>query len=294
MVSFLTSFFSNGLRKSTNQSTVSASQSQRDMTEADEAMLLNTIDFSVLTSEKNMKVLSRYTLESRERFARRTNSMVVYLPQEAHCVQRLEEEAALNAAPKGHELKGLNGLNIGCGNRRINEYITPVDIMRESQLGVDSGEHHAFLKDAILANPEDLPFKPESLDYIVALHMLEHVANPIEIVVYWGTLLKPGGGIGLVLPDFRYTWNACNDPSQFGHKWNTSADIFRELYSLHLAHLFQLECIATLRHKISFDVVLRKPGNFQSFKISNATSQHSGAELAQRGHMIGSSFDQNR
>ena len=260
---------------------------QRDITEEDEAFLRKNLNFSFMADAENIRLMSRFTAKSREEFARKTNSMVLYLPDEARLIKRLEEEAVLRAIPAGYELKALNGINVGCGDRRISDYIIPIDIMRESQLGGASGEHHAFLRDAVLANPEDLPFKPESLDYIVALHMLEHVANPIEILRYWGTLLKPGGGIGLILPNHEYTWDARGDVSQFGHKWNTNAQIFRRLYERDIKDLFMLESLDTLPHKISFDVILRKPGEFRPFKISNATSMYSGAELARMGVMVG-------
>ncbi|NTE88163.1 hypothetical protein A6U92_25415 [Agrobacterium rubi] len=257
---------------------------QREMTPEDEEFLRNNLNLSFMADARNIKMMSRFTPQSREEFARKTGSLVLYPPDEAAIIKDLEEKAALRAAPLGYELKQLNGINVGCGDRRISEYLTPVDIMREDQ--DSSGAHHAFLKDAILANPENLPFKPESIDYVVALHMLEHVANPVDVLLHWETVLKPGGGIGLVLPDYEYTWNAAGDQSQFGHKWNASAKIFQRIYEMHLHEKFELEVINTLEHKISFDVVLRKRGDFQPFKISNATSANSGAELAQMGLMV--------
>jgi SAM-dependent methyltransferase len=259
---------------------------QRGMDQKDEEFLQEHLDFSHMAAADNVKMMSRFTAKSREEFALKTKSLVLYTPDEAAIIKNLEEMAALRAAPQGYELKVLNGINIGCGNRRINEYLVPIDIMRENLEDQASGAHHAFLKEAILANPDDLPFKQESLDYIVALHMLEHISNPMEILRYWGTMLKPGGGIGLILPNYEYTWNAVGDHSQFGHKWNTNAAIFRRLYERHLEDHFELEEIGTLPHKISFDVVLRKPGIFQSFAISNTTSKYSGAELARMGTMV--------
>jgi SAM-dependent methyltransferase len=257
---------------------------QREMTPEDEEFLKTHLDFSYMVATENIRIMSRFTAKSREQFALKTRSLVLYTPDEAGLIKGLEEEAALQAIPHGYQLKELNGINIGCGDRRISEYLTPIDIMREAQ--DVSGEHHAFLNDAILANPEDLPFKSQSLDYIVALHMLEHVSNPMDILLYWGTLLKPGGGIGLILPNYEYTWNAAGDTSKFGHKWNTNAVIFRKLFDRHLKNDFVLERIETISHKISFDVVLRKPGKFRPFTISNGTSGSSGAELAKTGRMV--------
>lgn len=258
---------------------------QRDITQTDEEILKKNIDFKNIASRNNIRLMSRFTIEAREEFARRTKSFVLYMPKEADRVRKLEEEAVLGATPHGYDPKDLNGINIGCGDRRISGYLTPVDIMREDPSSDATGAHHAFLKDAILANPENLPFKPESIDYIVALHMLEHVSNPMEILAYWATLLKPGGGIGLILPNYEYTWDATGDHSRFGHKWNSSAAIFRRLHEGRLKDILELERIDTLKYKISFDVVLRKPGKFSPFAISNVTNAYSGAELALSGSM---------
>jgi SAM-dependent methyltransferase len=261
------------------------------MTGTDEDHLKKNLNFSVATAPENVNLVKRYTVRSREEFARKTRSMVLYLPDEVRRIKQLEEEAVLKAAPKGYELKLLNGLNIGCGDRRVKECITPVDIMREGLYGQESGEHNAFLENAILANPEDLPFKESSLDYIIALHMLEHVSNPMQILDYWGSLLKPGGGIGLILPNHEYTWDAREDTSLFGHKWNTNAPTFRKLFTQDLSERLILEDIDSLPFKISFDVVLRKPGTFEPFRLSNKTSMHSGAELARMGSMVSEYVD---
>lgn len=258
---------------------------QDEMTEVDYIHLMENLNFHHMNCAENMVLLRRFSTKCREEFAFRSKSLVVYMPEEAGIIIKEEEEAALRAVPRGFSLEQLNGINIGCGDRRISEYLTPVDLMRKGDDTV-SGSHHAFLKDAILANPEDLPFRESSVDYIVALHMLEHVANPVEVLKHWSAVLKPGGGVGLVLPNFEYTWNAKGDHSQFGHKWNTSAEIFQRLYEEHLKNDFILERIGTLSCKISFDVVLRKPGEFKPFKISNVTSPKSGAELSRLGAMV--------
>lgn len=259
---------------------------KRDITLADKMILLERLNFADMAAPENMALMAPFSAESRERFAYDTKSMVYYLPDEVVLIRSLEEAAAMRAAPQSAELKELNGLNIGCGDRKINEYLMPVDIMREAAGSAETGQHHAFLSNALLANPEDLPFKAESIDFIVALHMLEHVSNPSDILLYWGTLLKPGGGIGLILPDFEYTWDAKGDFSAFGHKWNSSASNFRKLFDRDLSDVFVVEKLGTLPFRISFDVVLRKPGNFSPFLISNATSQSSGAELSRLGAMV--------
>ena len=53
----------------------------------------------------------------------------------------------------------------------------------------------------------NLPFLDESLDYIVASHVLEHSANPIAALGEWYRALKPGGIAYVIVPDKRYTWD---------------------------------------------------------------------------------------
>lgn len=252
---------------------------QVEMTAEDEAYLLNETDFGDILAPENISRFQKFTKKSRENFAFKTATMVVYLPEEAVELSQLEEAAVLNAAPIGYPLEDLNGLNIGCGDREVHPHLIPVDIMRRAHEAQSSGMHHAFIDHALLANPETLPFKEESIDYIVALHMLEHVQNPIEILRLWEKVLKPGGGIGLILPDCRYTWSAEKDPNKFGHKWDPTPSVFMDLYETYLKDIFKIEQIATLPYKLSFDIVLRKPGVFSHFQISDVTTEMSGQEL---------------
>lgn len=52
-----------------------------------------------------------------------------------------------------------------------------------------------------------LPFKDNSLDYVVASHVIEHIANPIAAFAEWYRVLRPGGLIYMVVPDRRYTFD---------------------------------------------------------------------------------------
>lgn len=213
--------------------------------------------------------LHSLSLEERERLSFETGTRVVYLGDEVPRCQEAEESAALAAAPPGYALSALNGLNIGCGNRLISPFLTPLDISRE---GLDGG-HAVATFGAILCAPDNLPFKQGAIDYIVALHMLEHVADPIGILRYWLSLLKPGGGIGVVLPDWRYAWDARKDHSPFGHKWNSTAEILRQGWQRHLTDCCVLEQIGTIPFKGSFDAVFRKPGKFEPFNSASVARQ---------------------
>ncbi len=52
-----------------------------------------------------------------------------------------------------------------------------------------------------------LPFRDNSLDYVVSCHVLEHVANPVAALAEWYRVLRPGGIIYMVVPDRRFTFD---------------------------------------------------------------------------------------
>jgi 2-polyprenyl-3-methyl-5-hydroxy-6-metoxy-1,4-benzoquinol methylase len=230
-----------------------------------------------IASPHNISVLSGLTWYEREEFARMTGTMVLYVGDEVAQVKSAEEAAALRAAPYGYDLKDLNGLNIGCGDRVISNYIQPVDVMRRS-IGDQSsaGVHHALTEHALLSLPDQLPYAPESIDFIVALHMLEHVEDPVGIVDHWLNILKPGGGIGLVLPHWKYTWDSRKDGAPFGHKWNPTPALLRDLFARHWSSKSDLISVESYPFKISFDVVLRKHGKFEPFQVPSFNQFKSG------------------
>ncbi len=55
---------------------------------------------------------------------------------------------------------------------------------------------HQFITEA-----SNLPMVAgETYDFVLSSHMLEHSANPLRVLGEWRRLLKPGGGLVLVLP----------------------------------------------------------------------------------------------
>jgi SAM-dependent methyltransferase len=229
-----------------------------------------------ICSPNNVALLSHFSYEEREKFAYETGTLVLYLGDEVTAVKKAEENAVLCACPKGFLPEKLNGLNIGAGNRTISPYLTPIDIMRAAS-SVD-GEHHAFTSGSLLSLPDNLPFKNESIDYIVALHMLEHVENPVEVIQHWLNIIKPGGGLGIIVPDWRYTWDARNDNHALGHKWNPTPLLIVQMYEQYWSKLAKLESLNTYDFKISFDFVLRKEGEFIPFLIPKIDDILSGAK----------------
>ena len=139
------------------------------------------------------------------------------------------------------------------------------------------------LKPVLKGWAHDLPFKNSSIDCIVAFHILEHVPNPVDVVLQWLNMLKPGGGIGIVVPDWRYTWDARNDNNIWSHRWNPTPKLLEKLFNDHWSKVAWLEHFNTLKWKLSFDVILIKYGDFVPFRFEDGEKVLTGKELWETG-----------
>jgi SAM-dependent methyltransferase len=62
-----------------------------------------------------------------------------------------------------------------------------------------------------------LPFFDHTLDYVIASHVLEHVANPVAALAEFHRVVRPGGLLYLVVPDRRRTWEHRRRPTPIDH-----------------------------------------------------------------------------
>jgi SAM-dependent methyltransferase len=180
--------------------------------------------------------------------------------------------------PPGYAIEQLNGLNVGCGDRSVHSTLLGIDAHRGTwSMG---GGAASFTSLAHLRGwAGDLPFKPSSMDFIVALHVLEHEPDPVATMLHWLDVVKPGGGVGIVVPDWRYTWDARTDRHPWSHRWNPTPDRLRSLHARHWSAVATLEHIGTIPYKLSFDVVLRKHGPFAAFDARSLERRPTGYEL---------------
>jgi SAM-dependent methyltransferase len=56
-----------------------------------------------------------------------------------------------------------------------------------------------------------------SLDFIIACHVIEHVANPVKAIIDSLNVLKPGGKIVLIVPDMRKTFDRDRKLTEISH-----------------------------------------------------------------------------
>ena len=88
---------------------------------------------------------------------------------------------------------GLKVLDIGCGNLKTYPHAIGVDIVPKHEI-IDqlSGESES-VADIAADVSKPLPLENESIDVVVARHILEHMIDPIEAIRFWSNPLKKGG-----------------------------------------------------------------------------------------------------
>ncbi|MGG5208985.1 class I SAM-dependent methyltransferase [Chryseobacterium sp. MIQD13] len=87
------------------------------------------------------------------------------------------------------EIKGKNlvALNLGSGSSDLGEEFLNVDLLPYESVDV-------------ICDIENIPFKDNSVDYIINIAVLEHVPNPQKVISEIHRILKPGGKIYCFIP----------------------------------------------------------------------------------------------
>jgi SAM-dependent methyltransferase len=125
----------------------------------------------------------------------RAGEIPVSVPAQ-HCSKLLQEKLSGPQHP--------TGLVIGCGNGNEVAYLAgSLAGARVVGFDVEAKFSAAALKRGGLlrADVKRLPFRPESFDFAVAIHSLEHVGNPLEAMAEIARVMRPGGWFYLGVPN---------------------------------------------------------------------------------------------
>ena len=84
----------------------------------------------------------------------------------------------------------------------------------------DLAKHYSELKTSIfgpdvIADGESLPLR--ELDFIIASHVLEHLASPLKALRSWYDALREGGCLLLKVPDKRFTFDHKRERTRLTH-----------------------------------------------------------------------------
>jgi SAM-dependent methyltransferase len=103
-------------------------------------------------------------------------------------------------------------------------------------------------------------------DFVLSCHNLEHISNPVRALKEWMRVVRPGGAIVILLPDYRHTFDHRRTP--------TSVDHMLEDYELQRdeTDLTHLEEILEL-HDLSRDLAAGSKEQFRERSLQNASNR---------------------
>jgi ubiquinone/menaquinone biosynthesis C-methylase UbiE len=160
------------------------------------------------------------------------------------------------------------GIDVGCGAVKTHPNAIGVDIIAPGDMGTLASQKGQVSQADVEASGDNLHiFGDGELDYVIARHNLEHYVDPLKTLLEWRRVLKPGGVIGLVLPDDDEFDTLRADPTHL-HVFTKSS--FRNL--IRLIDGLELAAIGTSRHKWSFYAIVEKvePGGKPKYEYAKA------------------------
>lgn len=124
-----------------------------------------------------------------------------------------ESENALRIELASRYLKG-NGIEIGALHSPLKipveakvQYLDRMSAAKLKQTYPELAECELVEVDIIDDGETVSSILDNSLDFIIANHMIEHCQNPIFSIENWLRVLKPGGTLYIAVPDKRYTFD---------------------------------------------------------------------------------------
>jgi SAM-dependent methyltransferase len=105
-----------------------------------------------------------------------------------------------------------------------------------------------------------------SYDFVLSSHNLEHFANPVKALREWQRVVRPGGGLILVLPNYTKTFDHRRTPTPVSHMLE---DFDRNTQEDDLTHVPDI-----LRaHDLTMDLAAGSPEEFHARSLNNFTNR---------------------
>jgi len=122
--------------------------------------------------------------------------------------------------------RGDRLLDIGCGSGNAMTYFT--ENIGCIAKGIEKRKEYVSLaknpQDIIVSNAESLPFKDNSFDKAVIIHVIGHIDDPIKALIEARRVIKGGGKLGIITPNkyFIFAMKPLNWIGIIKHKPDTT------------------------------------------------------------------------
>ena len=98
-------------------------------------------------------------------------------------------------------LENLHGIEIGASTQNSFALKRSVNVdFSDEQGGLWQDKNCEPATVNIVAFGDDLPFKDNTLDYVLTSHVIEHFFDPVKALREWHRVIKPGGYIFIIAP----------------------------------------------------------------------------------------------
>ena len=98
-------------------------------------------------------------------------------------------------------LENLHGIEIGASTQNSFFLKRSINVdFSDEQGGLWQDKNCEPATVNIVAFGDDLPFKDNTLDYVLTSHVIEHFFDPVKALREWHRIIKPGGFIFIIAP----------------------------------------------------------------------------------------------
>jgi len=143
-----------------------------------------------------------------------------------------------------------NGIDVGCGYQKIGACVGIDQVPWGNSCNAKGNLSQADWSFDIT----DLPIKSNTLDFVFASHVLEHIEVPQKAIAEWMRVLKPGGYLVMLIPHIDH----CIPPIAIAKGLKFYHGLKPGSIAPLLDPFVEVVSIATLSTKDIFEVVLRE------------------------------------
>jgi SAM-dependent methyltransferase len=158
----------------------------------------------------------------------------------------------------GLEIGGPSAIFSKGGLIPVYPLIQTLDTSNYSEQNIWSKDRVNYVHEATdLSSIADLKY-----DFLMASHVLEHVANPVKALIEWRRVLKPGGSLLVLLPWRKYTFDRRRPYTSLEHILD---DFDRDTQEDDLTHLEEILAL----HDLARDKPAGTPEQFKDRSLHN-------------------------